>query len=150
MSGMKTCVVLGIFVALWGCDHHDAEGDHEGHGSHDGHEQPLALKLNNGEKWAVDDHTRQTATRITEVVAASGELNSADEARSLAARLDEELNLLVQGCTMTGPAHDQLHVFLVALFPKVAVLKEAEDVEHLQKTRDEINELLAAYAEHFK
>ena len=50
---------------------------------------------------------------------------------------------------MTGSAHDQLHVFLVALFPKVAELKEGDDVAKLQTVRDDIDGLLVAYAAHF-
>lgn len=51
---------------------------------------------------------------------------------------------------MTGAAHDQLHVFLVALFPKVAALKEEKNLQELQRIRTDISSLLAAYEKHFE
>jgi len=51
---------------------------------------------------------------------------------------------------MIGPAHDQLHVFLTALFPKVAELKNKTDVKELRTVREEIASLFDAYQEHFE
>ncbi len=51
---------------------------------------------------------------------------------------------------MTGPAHDQLHVFLVALFPQVEALEKKTEVADLQLARTEIGDLLAAYEAHFQ
>jgi hypothetical protein len=110
----------------------------------------MALELNDGEKWPVDEHTRRSAAKITDLVTASDHLQSVDEARLLAGDIDKELGQLVQGCTMTGPAHDQLHIWLVALFPKVAELKEHDHVADLQKTRDDISDLLQDYSAHFE
>jgi hypothetical protein len=144
-------VVLGLAICSLGCGHHSAEEDgHEGHGSHEESASvTLALELNDGEKWPVDDHTRAVAQRLAKLVTASEHLQTVDDARLLSTRLDEELGVLVKGCTMTGSAHDQLHVFLVALFPKVAELKEGDDVAKLQTVRDDIDGLLVAYAAHF-
>ena len=143
---------LALALILLGCDYHgDHDGGHEGHESHEASESAtLALELNNGEKWPVDEHTRAVAVRLSELVTTSEHLQTVDDARQLSARLDEELKVLVQGCTMTGPAHDQLHVFLVALFPKVAQLKQGDDIAQLQSVRDDIGCLLVAYAEHFE
>ncbi len=51
---------------------------------------------------------------------------------------------------MTGPAHDQLHVFLVALFPRVEALMKEPDTGALEQAREEIGSLLKAYSDHFE
>ncbi len=142
-------VIICILLCLAGCHHSEDHGQHEpGHDRHASAE--LQLTLNEGEKWQVDEHTRGSAARITQLVSDSAPIASVEDARALAARLDGELNTLVQGCTMTGPAHDQLHVFLVALFPKVEELKAKTDVEDLRGAGEEIGLLLAAYESHFE
>lgn len=140
-----TCLLL----CLAGCGHTPEDhGQHES--GHAGHAFGLQLTLNEGEKWPVDEHTRVSAARLTELVGDSEPLLSVEDARTLAEELDEELDSLVKGCTMTGRAHEQLHVFLVALFPKVEELKTRTDVEDLRIARAEIGALLAAYEEHFE
>ncbi len=140
-----TCLLL----YLAGCGHHPEDhGQHES--GHAEHASGLQLTLDEGEKWPVDEHTRVSAARLTELVGDSEPLLSVEDARTLAEELDEELDSLVKGCTMTGRAHEQLHVFLVALFPKVEELKTRTDVEDLRIARAEIGALLAAYEEHFE
>jgi|APSaa5957512622_1039677.scaffolds.fasta_scaffold43675_2 hypothetical protein len=155
MTRLGALLVCAL-VCLWGCGH-DTEGhghtDHES-GHESGHDETLVvgveLTLNEGKKWSVDEHTRNSAARITELVAAVEDLQSIEQSKELAAELDKELNGLIQGCTMTGAAHEQLHVFLVAFLPQVGALKEGEDVHALRETREQIASLLVAYEEHFE
>ena len=166
-------VTLALVLCLAGCGHHPEhaergehsehgqeshdpghEGDDSGHDSHDsGHEShgsELELTLNDGEKWQVDEHTRLSAARLSSLVGGFETIASVADARDLSEKLDQELDVLVKGCTMTGAAHDQLHVFLLALFPKVTDLQEKTDVSDLQRIREEIGSVLEAYAEHFE
>lgn len=134
-----------------GCDHHSEGHDHSAQQT--ATEQPtaaLALTLDNGEKWPTDEHTQQTASRMVARIASTENIHSRQEALDLAASLDEDLETLIAGCTMTGKAHDQLHVFLLALFPKVAALKEQTKLEELEHTHREIGSLFAAYQKHFE
>jgi hypothetical protein len=73
--------------------------------------------LNAGERWQVDEHTRTSVARIEAVVAKGGDHTALSDA------IEAELRALVKGCTMTGPGHDQLHVFLAHIFPLVKALK---------------------------
>ena len=138
-----------LFLCLAGCGH-----GHEDHARHEpGHGRQAAepeLRLDDGKKWQVDEHTRASAARIKEMVGESGALDSLEAARALGERLDGELDVLVKGCTMTGAAHDQLHVWLVALVPRVEALKVETDVADLRSVRAEIDSLLAAYEAHFE
>ncbi len=126
-------------------------GGHDDHGAdHESHGSELELALDDGEKWQVDEHTRASSARLAALVGDAQTPASAEDARALGAALDAELDLLVQGCTMTGPAHDQLHVFLTAFIPQVTALKEVAEAGDAQPIREEIGSLLEAYEAHFE
>ena len=110
----------------------------------------LTLELDAGRKWQVDDHTRGSAAAMTALLDDATPIDSVDDARSLAAELDEELQTLIAGCTMTGPAHDQLHGVLAALFPRLKILKEETDLTKLQATRQELGSIFDSYEYHFE
>ncbi len=132
-------------------EHGSAEHGSAEHGpGQEGHGSELGLTLDDGEKWQVDEHTRASAARLAALAGGAEPFRSAQDAHALAESLDRELDLLVQKCTMTGPAHDQLHVFLVAFIPRVAELKEKTEIEDLRRIRAEIGSLLEAYAAHFE
>ncbi len=150
-TSSKIVFLAGVSLFLAGCGH--GHGDHAQSGpatSHESHGSELQLALNDGKKWQVDEPTRESATKIAQLVDEAETLHSVADARALGKALDEELDTLVQNCKMTGPAHDQLHVFLVALFPEVEALKEKTNVEGLQRARSEIGSLLEAYETHFE
>lgn len=154
MRWMVLTVVGGL--SLWsvaGCGHgsHEDHGDHAQHASEHGTEAGLpTLQLNDGKKWQVDDHTRQAATKLQGTLAAIQSIATVDQARGLAAQFDEGLAELIRGCTMTGPAHDQLHVFLAMLMPKVGALKETDDVATLEGVRRDMVAVFDAYQRHFE
>ena len=105
------------------------------------------LGLNNGQKWEVDDHTRSMFAKMTaSFMDADHQALEGDGLRDVGAALQADINELIQGCTMTGPAHDQLHVFLMAYMPAVASLSESGHLEGAKK----IGLYLEQYDEHFK
>jgi hypothetical protein len=53
---------------------------------------------------------------------ADAQVASPEDAGSLPAYVQGQLDRLIEGCTMTGPAHDELHVFLMAFLPEVSAL----------------------------
>ena len=110
----------------------------------------LPLELDNGKKWQVDEHTRVSAAGMTQYIREAAPIASVEDARTLGSGIEEQLKGLIQGCTMTGPSHDQLHVFLAALFPRVAKLKKEADLELLRTTQQEIGSLFDAYQDHFE
>ena len=164
----RIAALAGILLCLPGCHGHDGHGheadrgDEESHAapenpSHAGHEADheshgtgLQLTLDDGKKWQVDESTRESATRLVALVDGAQTLGTVEAARALGQALDQELDTLVKGCKMTGPAHDQLHVFLVALFPRVEALEEKTELAELQLARTEIGELFEAYGALFE
>lgn len=129
------------FMALSGCggDHADhADSTHAAH-AHDP-SSDLQLSLNDGVKWKMDDHTRSTYIEMVSV--AESELTG----KALGVQLQNKLNKLISGCTMTGEAHNQLHIFLTEFMPVVKELSETGDSESSNRAK----ELLHSYPKYFE
>ena len=78
----------------------------------------LDLTLDNGTKWSMDEHTGTSSAALrTHLGDAAPE--SVEALAALGATLQGDIDGLIAGCTMTGPSHDQLHVFLMAFIPEV-------------------------------
>lgn len=143
---------LAFFIA--GCghshdekahDHHDAQAE-EAH--HDHGATAEAIQLNNGEKWEADEHTRSVAERMkTEV--SNFEVGK-DDHKVLADSLTNQLNVLVAGCTMKGPAHDELHKWLVPYTENVKDLSSTQDAGEASEIVGKIEESLNSFGEYFK
>ena len=136
--------ILASAALLVSCSHdsspaqaHDAEG-HAAHTENTAAEEGLTgIALNNGQKWQMDDHTRSSFAKMAESFLNIDHMALQGEGlKKAGADLQVDLNALIQGCTMTGAAHDQLHVFLTGYIPAVADLSEsgrsadAESVKH--------------------
>lgn len=132
--------------------------DDSGPRTHEGAEQPsppartpadwLAdLQLDDGSKWEVDVHTKTVFAKMAASFLGSDHSSmKADELKKAGADLDLLIRDLVQGCTMTGEAHDQLHVLLAAYMPTVSDLSENGRIEDAQLARL----CLERYAEYFE
>ncbi len=122
-------------------------------GAEEAAEEPAAiatLTLNEGAKWQMDGHTRGSFARMQDWFAAAGKPASLADYQALGRTLTEELQILIGGCTMVGPDHDQLHVFLTEFMPRVNKLREADDLEVAEKTRLELGRLFVEYGKHFE
>lgn len=100
----------------------------------------LEIPLNDGQKWKMDDHTRSMFVAMTERVKAGG------DAAEVGKGLKSDLDQLIQGCTMEGAAHDQLHVYLVSFIPAVEKAASTGSPESLKKAED----LLSKYPQYFE
>lgn len=164
LLALLACAPGGHGAAQHDAVQHDA-AQHEAHtdptqhdaASHDAHAATaapaapgaLALVLDEGEKWQMDAHTRQAMGQLRAALS-STELATAADAQALAATLQGHLDALVQGCTMTGAAHDQLHVFLVAFMPAVKALGNAPDPATARQQQDQLVAMVAQYDQHFE
>ena len=99
---------------------------------------PEAFPLDDGKKWQMDEHTRASVGRLGGLLDGAG-----DDLGALADAFDAEIQVLIKGCTMTGPAHDQLHVFLMAFIPRVEGLRQGG--EAAKATLAEIKTLFERY-----
>ncbi|MDQ7007207.1 MAG: hypothetical protein Q9Q40_08235 [Acidobacteriota bacterium] len=94
------------------------------------------LHLDDGAKWKMDPHTRFVFGEMARSFLGSAPLSQDSEALKRAgSELQVSINKLIQGCTMTGPAHDQLHKFLTAYMPAVAALAGRGRLEDARKVK---------------
>ena len=107
------------------------------------------LSLNDGEKWEMDDHTRMMSAKMQETFF-SADHSTQGNLNALGLQLEEQLDTLIKGCTMTGASHDQLHLFLSGYMPAVQGMARAEDYDSARSLAIKIKGELQAYKQHFK
>ncbi len=80
------------------------------------------LRLNNGNKWKVDENMMNRIRSIEqEIIKFEKSLDK--NYKGLANRLQSHLNLLISNCTMKGKAHDELHKWLLPFMDNVKELR---------------------------
>ena len=107
------------------------------------------IELDDGLKWIANVETTQG------VYAMLSELNKSnpktvEDYISMANRLNDEKNMVVKECTMKGPSHDNLHIFLLPLIEKIDLLLEITSPEEGMEITASIKENLEAYTNYFK
>lgn len=134
-----------VFAALTlavmaGCgDMHDSHADHAAEHSHT-ETATTQLQLNHGAKWRLDEHTR------TQFHIMHDRISAAAASKELGNKLQQDVDQLIAGCTMTGEAHQQLHVFLAQLLPAVTALKETGDAA----AASQVQALLVQFPQYFE
>ena len=109
----------------------------------------LSLKLNNGERWIVNEATQIGVTKMDSIIK-SFNSNKSDNFIELGNNLSKQTSYIIKNCDMTGEAHDQLHVILVPMLDEIWVLKESNKVEDCREAVNELKSLIEAYFVHFK
>lgn len=125
-----------------------AEHSSNGEGGDHTHAVPgNNLVLNEGRKWQMDDHTRLSFAKMAESFRdVDASTLDTDELKQAGDGLRNDLDELIKGCTMTGPDHDQLHVYLMAFIPAMTTLQESGQLNDAQ----EVQHLLAIYEDYFE
>ncbi len=116
-----------------------AAADEHAHPTHDA--EPAAAT---DEVYALDEHTRTSLAALGALLTAGPETDDVAGHQALGAALDVELKGLIRGCTMEGPAHDRLHVWLMEFMPKVRGMQEGDDLAALQALRNEAGALVTS------
>lgn len=141
VSMLRLMLLLAAFALLAAC------------GAEEVADEPVAiasLTLNEGAKWQMDGHTRGSFARMQDWYAAAGKPETLAAYQKLGRTLTEELQVLIGGCTMVGPDHDQLHVFLTEFMPRVNGLREASELAEAEKLHEELGRLFGEYRAHFE
>lgn len=123
--------------------------NHDDHAAHGGADGLTSLALNDGEKWQMDTHTRESIVSLNETVA-DVTVESAESGQQIGVTLNEQLKTLIRGCTMDGASHDNLHVFLEAFMPAVNKLEAAASTDEARHQLGEIQSMLQTYEQHFE
>lgn len=109
----RLVVLAGIGMALWIYPSYGLEHEHDGHGA-------AKLSLNDGKRWETDAPLRAGMQRIRDAVApvlAAYELQSvtAEQAKNLAAAINDDVTYLIQNCKLVPEADKTLHALIVDL-----------------------------------
>lgn len=138
---------LLVLILMAGCQ--EEKQAHDEHAGHEMQGEPLKLSLNDGQKWQMDEHTRNSIHTI-HTIFEQGEPVAVEDFNAIGKQTDAEINNLIAGCTMEGASHEQLHLFLGAIIPKVKGLKVAKNAAEAENLYLEIDQMLLYYDEHFE
>ncbi|MCB0466463.1 MAG: hypothetical protein KDC78_12445 [Aequorivita sp.] len=131
-------------------------------GVHEHHEEEMAtethsmnnawvneIKLDNGSKWEANLETTEGVNKMLSLIKAS-EPKTVEDYHALASKLNEDKNVVVTKCTMEGPSHDNLHVFLHPLIEKIEALGKVSTVQEGAEVTTSIKENLEGYYNYFQ
>lgn len=106
------------------------------------------IQLDAGTQWQANDETTEGIQNMAEMIENST-ASGAEDLRQLGHSLNKEKNLLIKRCTMKGPSHDNLHIYLEPLINKISLLMEVKTVEKGEQLVSEITDHLNAYQNYF-
>lgn len=107
------------------------------------------IKLDNGSKWDANIETTKGVNAMLKHIGES-DPQTVEEYHALAYKLNDEKNTIVKECTMKGPSHDNLHVFLHPLIEKIDHLLKVTSTEKGAEIIAGIDENLNAYKNYFQ
>ncbi len=107
------------------------------------------IKLDNGSKWEANLETTEGVDKMLNLVKSS-DTKTVEDYHALASKLNEDKNVVVKKCTMEGPSHDNLHVFLHPLIEKIEALGKVSTTNEGAEVTASIKENLEGYYEYFK
>jgi hypothetical protein len=118
--------------------HHEAEATH-------------GLSLNNGAKWQTDESTRKHATTLNNLADdfEKQTVKSLSAHHSFADKMQEELQQLINDCTMEGPDHDALHLWLEPVLNDVKALKNTGNEENAKAATTVLSKDVRKFNQYF-
>jgi hypothetical protein len=148
---MNYLIVCGLLV-LVGCTIPDQKVEGEETRTeqiHSSEPDSGELSLNSGEPWEANLETTEGIGQMRDKM--DGFDQEADQAsyQLLSDELSQEFALIFKNCTMTGPAHDQLHNYLLPMRTHFKQMK-SENLEERRTGYNALRERLNEYKVYFK
>ncbi len=157
-SSMKNKLILilcgSAFIVLFSCKPGHEEKVSETteapqtYTAPDGHTVGIDVKLNNGAKWEANVETTEGIGHMLGSVGDMPAQPTLEDFRSLHKTLNVRFQSILQQCTMSGEAHNQLHNYLMPLKEKIELLATA-DLDTCKKVLPEIKEYIMKYSHFF-
>lgn len=149
---VKRIILVALVFGLWSCSTHEEKVADGAHAEHQ-HEAAAAteLTLNNGEKWKADAVTKANVDSLLAVLDSfkATTASSLEQYHAVAAELQQVLDKLISDCTMEGPDHDALHLWLHPLLERVDLLKSTKSVEDARHAFHNIDAQVRLFTTHF-
>lgn len=140
--------VVTLLIGASSCNDAPTAQQNQEQVSHDGTDN-LTLQLNDGKRWKANTATTEGINNLTLLVDKFAESDSAATYIQLKTELEAEFTSIFKQCTMTGPAHDQLHNYLFPLKRLFNRLKSLDSEERLTAVKD-LKVYLKEYAVYFE
>lgn len=86
------------------------------------------IVLDGDSKWNANKETTEGIEKMLLLVEKDNS-QSVEDYKNLAGQLNEQKNYIVKECTMNGPSHENLHVFLLPLITKIKELENTNSVD---------------------
>jgi len=107
------------------------------------------LKLNNGNLWGANIETTDGMNAMLQLMDNFSENENPEAFATLKQNLETEFKTIIEKCTMTGEAHDQLHVFIVPMRDLFNGLTDS-DIENSNENFNKLNAHLKEYKNFFE
>lgn len=107
------------------------------------------IESDNGNKWEANPETNEGVANMLALMA-DAKTETLEDYKSLGEKLNVEKNYIIKECTMEGPSHDNLHVFLHPLIDKIDALLVSESTDEAEVIMSSIQENVAKYSDYFE
>ena len=111
------------------------------------------LKLDpNNQKWRADEATSASIASMQQLMNAfdtGKNVGDIEAFQELGKAMNGEMNTLFRQCTMTGPAHDELHTFLTPIIKDVKIL-QGNNIEASTAAQLRLKDRLEVYQTFFE
>ena len=121
------------------------ESDHATEATtHDDHASTDALRLNDKQKWVVNEEMKPFVMKGEELVSTYVDGSNKDY-KLLAEQLKSQNEQLIKSCTMDGESHDELHKWL---HPHLELTKKLTEETNPETSAVLVNKLQQSYQEY--
>ena len=135
-------ILIALMLFAAGCSNKQLKSETKETQPHVTEINQTKLELNNGEKWKLDEATRQNMKEIKTYISQASHTNvlSGEELQIYADKLIKE-------CRMSGPDHDALHVWLGSFLQHVQAIKSNRNAESASHALNEDVKVFDIYFE---
>ena len=149
-----TILISVISLFLFSCGNTSNEKSKEQtetvtHEEHQHNDEMQTIELNNGEKWKVDANMITHIRNMENDIISFSTVEQKDY-KSLAEKLQSNIDLLTSNCTMKGKAHDELHKWLLPYIDIVKELSEAKSETEASKQFRNIQTSFTTFNQYFQ
>jgi hypothetical protein len=129
----------------------DTKNDHQNHETSNVYANAWINEIqnDNGAKWQADTPTNEGVQQLQNTINTQS-ASTLEDYHQLAKQLNDQKNFVVKNCTMEGPSHDNLHIWLHPLIEKIDVLLKIDNVEDAARLTQSIEENINAYYSYFQ
>lgn len=148
----KVFIIAGVSVLIASCTNQSdpsVDDSSDVIENHDHDHDASTLELNNGEKWKVVDGMLPPIQTMNNDIA-SFDGSTVEEYQSFGDALMDSVDELTSSCSMTGEAHDALHVWLVPYIGLVNDMIDVDSPENGSNVLKELKESMKSYNTYFE